>query len=176
MERSRLQAGWLEDTPVGTVLVVLKNISLLEVRLNVEGDPVARAKEISEHVVFGHGTVNRVLEAFRRYFSGEDPLGMSTLCVSYPVGITDFRLRIYEALRTIPPGDTVSYGELAAMAGKPGAARAVGTAMAENPVPIVIPCHRVVATDGLGGFTGGLDLKKTLLRLERSQQNFALDG
>jgi methylated-DNA-[protein]-cysteine S-methyltransferase len=176
MERSRVQAGWLDNTPVGTVLVVLKNISLLEVRMNVQTDPVQLAGELYPHVRFGHGTVERVLEAFRRYFSGEDPVGMNTLCITWPDEITEFRRTVYEALRTVPLGETVSYGELAAMAGKPGAARAVGTAMADNPVPIVVPCHRVVASDGLGGFGGGVELKKTLLKLERARTDFVLEG
>ncbi len=63
-------------------------------------------------------------------------------------------------------GETVTYGELAAMAGRPLAARAVGTTMANNPVPIVVPCHRVVASGSLGGYGAGLEMKKTLLALE----------
>ena len=68
----------------------------------------------------------------------------------------------------IPRGQTCSYAELAARAGRPGAARAVGQAMARNPWPIIVPCHRVVASDGgLGGYGGGLDMKERLLRLEQ---------
>lgn len=79
---------------------------------------------------------------------------------------TPFQRQVWAALRRIPFGRTVTYGELAEQLGKPGAARAVGTANGSNPIPIVTPCHRVVARDGLGGFTGGLDLKRRLLGLE----------
>ena len=63
-------------------------------------------------------------------------------------------------------GETTSYKDLAQRAGRPKASRAVGSAMATNPIPIIVPCHRVVARNGLGGFTGGLDLKQRLLALE----------
>jgi len=67
----------------------------------------------------------------------------------------------------VPPGATISYGELAELVGHPGAARAVGTTMATNPVPIILPCHRVLASDGtLGGYGGGLDMKRELLGIE----------
>jgi len=74
-----------------------------------------------------------------------------------------------QELMKVPAGSTVTYGELAARAGSPGAARAVGNVMATNPMPLLVPCHRVVATDGLGGFTGGLAVKRALLRLEAAK-------
>jgi methylated-DNA-[protein]-cysteine S-methyltransferase len=78
-----------------------------------------------------------------------------------------FHKRALLAARKIPFGRTVTYGELAARAGRPHAARAVGQAMARNPVPLVVPCHRVVAADGnLGGFGGGAAMKRRLLALE----------
>jgi methylated-DNA-[protein]-cysteine S-methyltransferase len=86
-------------------------------------------------------------------------------------GVTDFQKRVYEEARRIPPGATCSYGELAQRLGKPGAARAVGMALGRNPLPLLIPCHRVLAAGGaLGGFTahGGVALKKRLLVIERS--------
>lgn len=91
--------------------------------------------------------------------------------------LSDFQRHVLDTLRLeVPYGETVTYGELAVMAGRPGAARAVGTAMARNPVPFVIPCHRVVAANGLGGYGGGYDgtrrdgiaLKRALLDLEAS--------
>ena len=88
-----------------------------------------------------------------------------------PTGWTEFSRRIYDACRQIESGETVSYKELAGMAGRPRASRAVGTAMAKCRVTIVIPCHRVIASGGkLGGFggPGGLDLKRKLLQLERA--------
>ncbi len=107
-----------------------------------------------------------VVDGLRRYLDG-DPRPFDGLVVA-PVG-TPFQLRVWEACARIPYGATVTYGELAAMAGRPGAARAVGGAMNRNPVPFVIPCHRVVASDGtLGGYgIGGLPVKRWLLDLER---------
>ena len=83
-----------------------------------------------------------------------------------PAG-TDFERRVWEALQQIPYGATRTYGEIAASLGRPAAARAVGSANHKNPIPIVIPCHRVVAANGgLGGYGGGLELKRNLLDLE----------
>ena len=83
---------------------------------------------------------------------------------------TLFRRRVWSKLRALPPGERLSYQELAQRAGSPRAARAVGTAMRENPAPLFIPCHRVVAAKGLGGFgAAGLELKARLLRLESPQ-------
>lgn len=81
---------------------------------------------------------------------------------------TAFQKQILEQTRRIPYGKTLSYSELAAKAGSPGAARAVGNVMRSNRVPLIIPCHRVVAACGLGGFSApqGLDLKRKLLELE----------
>ncbi len=79
-----------------------------------------------------------------------------------------FERRVREAMLRIPYGSTVSYGELAASIGSPGAARAVGTACARNQVPIIVPCHRVVAAGGkIGGYLGGTDMKRWLLDFER---------
>jgi methylated-DNA-[protein]-cysteine S-methyltransferase len=78
-----------------------------------------------------------------------------------------FALRVLRALRRIGYGETTSYGALAARAGSPGAARAVGAVMRKNPLPLIVPCHRVLAAGGaLGGFTGGLEIKRRLLKLE----------
>ncbi len=81
---------------------------------------------------------------------------------------TPFRERVYQTVAAIPSGKTMTYGEVATACGSPGAARAVGSAMAQNPIPVVIPCHRVLAANGLGGFTGrrGVALKADLLALE----------
>jgi methylated-DNA-[protein]-cysteine S-methyltransferase len=86
-------------------------------------------------------------------------------------GIDGFERRVLETARDIPPGATLTYGELAAKAGAPGAAREVGQAMARNRFPIVVPCHRVLAAGGgFGGFSapGGLESKARLLTLERA--------
>ncbi len=83
---------------------------------------------------------------------------------------TGFQIRVYAALLEIPYGEVRSYGEIAAAIGEPGAARAVGAAAGSNPLPLVVPCHRVVASGGkLGGFGGGVGLKKRLLALEHGK-------
>jgi methylated-DNA-[protein]-cysteine S-methyltransferase len=80
-----------------------------------------------------------------------------------------FALRVLRALAEIGYGETTSYGALATRAGSPGAARAVGAVMRKNPLPLIVPCHRVLAAGGaLGGFTGGLEIKRQLLELESS--------
>jgi len=85
-------------------------------------------------------------------------------------GGTGFQAKVWAALRRIPPGRTISYAELAAAVGSPAAVRAVGTANGQNPVPVVIPCHRVVRSDGtLGGYGGGLDRKRWLLDHEKAR-------
>ena len=84
-------------------------------------------------------------------------------------GISDFRKKVYKALRSTKRGDMISYRELSKRIGSPGAARAVGTAMAKNPVPLIIPCHRVVRSNGeIGKFTspGGAGLKRTMQDIE----------
>lgn len=81
--------------------------------------------------------------------------------------VQGFRRRVLEALRRVPYGRVVTYGELARRVGNPGASRAIGGAMGANPVPIVVPCHRVIAAGGkIGGFGGGLDRKRALLAVE----------
>jgi len=100
----------------------------------------------------------------QRYFEGQrvvfdEPLDLA--------GATSFQRRVWLAVRDIPYGETRSYADIARQIGSPRAARAVGQAMAANPVPIVVPCHRVVGSDGgLGGFGSGLNLKRRLLEME----------
>ena len=80
---------------------------------------------------------------------------------------TQFQRQVWSALTTIPYGETLSYGELARRVGRPNACRAVGAANGRNPIPIIIPCHRVIGADGsLTGFGGGLPIKRRLLQLE----------
>jgi len=82
-------------------------------------------------------------------------------------GATPFQIKVWQATKSIPYGDTRSYRWVAEQIGRPGAARAVGLALARHPLPIIIPCHRVVNSDGrLGGFSGGLEMKRHLLNLE----------
>lgn len=91
-------------------------------------------------------------------------------------GVPDFAKRVYESARRIAPGETLTYGEIAHRLGSPGAARAVGGALGRNPVPIVVPCHRVLAANGkIGGFSGagGIATKRALLALERGDTEIA---
>jgi len=91
----------------------------------------------------------------------------------FPIDLhgTPFEMEVWTALQNIPYGSTVTYGELATRLGRPGAARAVGSANGRNPIPIVVPCHRVIAAGGkLGGYGGGLTLKRQLLDLESGQR------
>lgn len=82
---------------------------------------------------------------------------------------TAYTRRIYEVVSPIPRGETLTYAEVATIAGRPGASRSVGAAMARNPLAPIIPCHRVVGSDGsLTGYGGGLDMKRSLLAMERS--------
>lgn len=119
----------------------------------------------------GRGEETPLLRAAREellaYFAGErrdfdlplDPAG------------TDFQRAVWEALRAIPYGGTRTYGEIAAAVGRPKAVRAVGQANHVNPLPIFIPCHRVVGKNGaLTGYAGGLDLKRALLALESGKE------
>ncbi len=101
----------------------------------------------------------------QQYFDGQRVLFDEPLDLS---GATAFQRRVWLAVRDIPCGETRSYGQIARQVGSPGAARAVGRAMATNPVPIVVPCHRVIGSDGdLRGFGGGLNLKRRMLEMER---------
>jgi methylated-DNA-[protein]-cysteine S-methyltransferase len=100
---------------------------------------------------------------FGEYFVGS----RETFGFAREQGGTPFQLRVWAELARIPYGATITYGELARRIGRPKAFRAVGTANGRNALPIVVPCHRVVASDGLGGFGGGLATKRILLDLER---------
>lgn len=112
---------------------------------------------------------NPILEQAARelseYFAGERKKFDVPLS---PAG-TDFQKKVWAALETIPYGETVTYGDIAAKIGKPGAAIAVGQANSRNPIPILIPCHRVIGANGkLVGYTGGMHIKETLLTIEGS--------
>lgn len=98
------------------------------------------------------------------YFAGR----RHTFSISLAPEGTPFQQRVWQALQTIPYGTTLTYGEVAQRLGQPSASRAVGGANGRNPVVIIIPCHRVVASKGLGGYTGGVELKRWLLAHESS--------
>ena len=110
------------------------------------------------------GVESGAKRALTAYFAG-DVGALDTLSVA--TGGTDFQRSVWTALRTIPTGETVSYGELARRIGNPKAVRAVGLANGANPIGIVVPCHRVIGSDGgLGGYGGGVERKAWLLKHE----------
>ena len=140
------------QTPIGSVAVQTDGGVVREVNLGARGRPQAVSTPVARDLA--------------RYFSGESvDFGRYDVDLS---GYTEFERRVYAATRRIPPGEVRTYGDIARVIGKPGASRAVGNALGKNPACIVIPCHRVVASDGLGGFTGGLAWKRRLLHLEGS--------
>jgi methylated-DNA-[protein]-cysteine S-methyltransferase len=110
-----------------------------------------------------------VIRQLQAYFRGE----LKTFDVLLAMEGTGFQLRVWNALRAIPYGETISYAQLAERIGNPKAVRAVGLANGSNPIPIIVPCHRVIGSDGsLTGFGGGLATKKILLELESKQLSF----
>lgn len=113
------------------------------------------------------GWIAGVIEDIARYFAGE-PISFDTVPVDLS-GVDDFRLSIYSAAKTLRTGETTTYGELAVRAGRPGLPRETGQALGSNPVPLIIPCHRILAAGGkIGGFSapGGATTKEKMLRLE----------
>ena len=118
--------------------------------------------------VYASGLMRPLQQRIQAYFEGEHAAFQDLpLCHT---GQSLFCQAVYEALARVPSGITVSYAELADLAGHPGAARAVGRVMSANPTPLIVPCHRVVtASGGLGGFSapGGVDTKKRLLEHEK---------
>jgi methylated-DNA-[protein]-cysteine S-methyltransferase len=107
-----------------------------------------------------------VIRQLQAYFRGE----LKQFDLPLAMEGTEFQLRVWNALRTIPYGETTTYAQLAERIGNPKAVRAVGLANGSNPIPIIVPCHRVIGSDGsLTGFGGGLSTKKKLLELENRQ-------
>jgi methylated-DNA-[protein]-cysteine S-methyltransferase len=96
------------------------------------------------------------------YFAGE----RTDFDVRMELDGTDFQREVWSELRRIPYGETISYGELARRVGRPSAPRAVGQANGRNPIPVIVPCHRVLASNGIGGYGGGLKVKRQLLGVE----------
>ncbi|MFT3762385.1 MAG: methylated-DNA--[protein]-cysteine S-methyltransferase [Pseudoxanthomonas sp.] len=146
-------------SPVGTLTLVADDAHLREIHFPKERHP-------SKRPLPGEGD-NAVLRAAREqleaYFAGR--LRRFDLPL-HPAG-TDFQREVWAMLARIPYAETWSYGELARRIGKPDAVRAVGAANGRNPIPIVLPCHRVIGADGsLTGFGGGLPTKRFLLQLE----------
>lgn len=147
------------DTPIGPLALTAGPVGLVRIDFgSIPGcaDPGPGA-EADAHLA-------RAAIELGEYFAGERRSFTVVLDRSTRTG---FRGEVLDALEEVPYGETVSYGELAGMAGRPLAARAVGTAMATNPLPLVVPCHRVIAAGGaLGGYGPGSELKVQLLEME----------
>lgn len=118
-----------------------------------------------ENAVLSDQAHESVIHQVREYFEGK----LCTFSVDLDLQGTPFQRMVWRAVSAIPYGKTLSYGDIAREIGKGNAARALGRAVGANPVPLVIPCHRVIGKDGkLGGFSSGLDLKRKLLELEKA--------
>ena len=159
------------DSPIGSLLLAATTQGLVRVAFASEDhDEVLRrlAERVSPRVLRAPGRLADVARELDEYFDGR------RRSFDLPVDLRlahGFRQRVLAHLPEIGYGRTASYATVAASAGSPNAVRAVGTACAMNPVPLVIPCHRVVRSDGsLGGYAGGPEIKLTLLKLERSNQ------
>ncbi len=157
------------DSPVGRVLVAAGEQGVLRVAFEVQGHDAALedlAARVGPRVLEGGTRLDPVLRELDEYFAG------TRRAFDVPVDLRlarGFRRDVVEALRRLPYGTTATYRELAAVVGRPAAVRAVGTACATNPLPLLLPCHRVVRSDGTAGrYAGGDDAKRALLTLERS--------
>jgi len=161
----------LFDTPIGTCAVAWGDEGLQWVQLPEASKSRLRARLREQLGGVEEATppaaIRRSIGQVKRLLSGKaTDLSAAELDMT---GVTPFARRVYAALREIGPGQTITYGQLAARVGSPGGARAVGAAMARNPWPLVVPCHRVLAADGkLGGFSahGGTVTKARILALE----------
>ncbi len=137
----------------------VRRVELFETAPTSPGGPPRRTENSACEIL------ERACSELDRYFSGEKITFRSPL--DFDGSGTPFQLRVWKALFEIPRGEFRTYGELAARVGSPRAARAVGQAVGQNPLPVIFPCHRVISGDGrLGGFSCGVRLKVLLLELE----------
>lgn len=156
------------DSPIGTLLAAATAAGL--VRVTLPGEDHDRVLESLGEALHARPKaspqpLDHVSREVAEYFAGTRTQFDVPLDLSLARG---FRRAVLTELRAVGYGKTVSYGELASLAGNPRASRAAGSACATNPLPIVIPCHRVVRSDGgLGGYGGGLEVKRYLLDLEQ---------
>lgn len=139
-------------SPVGPLLITSSDRGIREIRFLDE--PLDNVTEIPGNIV----------DELLAYFAGE----LREFSVETDLeNVSGFTRKVLTATAEIPYGETVSYGEIARRIGMPGATQAVGNALGANPVPIVVPCHRVIRSDGsMGWFTGGPHIKRALLRIE----------
>jgi methylated-DNA-[protein]-cysteine S-methyltransferase len=148
-----------QDTYLGRIGIAEEGGSITNVFLGA--DPVPQGMEVAETPL-----LREAFQQLERYLAGE--LTEFSLAL-LPAG-TPFMQRVWEALRRVPYGRTASYRDIATAVGNPRAVRAVGMANGRNPIPIFIPCHRIIGSSGkLVGYRGGLELKQRLLELERGR-------
>jgi len=163
------------DTAVGEVGLAWSEAGLTWVQLPEVEPAATRARLLSKIEDAGPMTaaselprwVEDAMTSLREHLAGK-PQDLARFPLDL-ARVAPFTAKVFRAAQAIPPGQTTTYGELAVIAGSPGASRAVGRAMATNPWPVIVPCHRVVAAGGgVGGFSahGGLVTKEKLLRLE----------
>lgn len=145
-------------TPVGQMRVEVSDHGLCSLTL-----PRGRDRRRRKGMAGLDAMLRRLQRDLRDYFEGK------VMELRHPLdlgGATTFQRAVWRALRRIPHGQTRTYAQIARSIGRPKACRAVGTACGSNPLPLLIPCHRAVACNGLGGFSAGLGWKKFLLDLE----------
>jgi methylated-DNA-[protein]-cysteine S-methyltransferase len=150
------------DSPVGPLTLAGVGSALMHLRMTEQSHEPDRSHWTSADP----GAFAGAVEQLDAYFAGT----LTEFDVAVEVAGTPFQRRVWTALQTIPYGETRSYGQIADQIGSPGASRAVGLANGRNPVSIIVPCHRVIGSNGgLTGYGGGLDRKKTLLALEKAE-------
>lgn len=157
------------ETPIGVLRLAVTQVGVARIGLPRSSGP-GFAGWLRTTFVDAERTpwlplVDKLSQELREYFAGQRRV------FSLPLDLrgTEFQRAVWREIAAIPYGETRTYGTIAAAAGSPRAVRAAGTATGNNPVPILIPCHRVIAAQGrLGGFSGGLDAKRRLLALERA--------
>ena len=147
------------DTPIGELLLAGEDDAL-----SMIGFPKGSMRRDPEpDWIYNEKPLANARKQLDEYFKG----ARKDFDLPLKLGGTEFQVSVLRALQNIPYGETVSYGEIAKRIGRPKAVRAVGAANGRNPIPIVVPCHRVIGSGGdLTGFGGGLDTKEALLRLE----------
>ena len=147
------------DTPIGELLLAGQSDALSMIGFP-EG---AMRRDPEPDWIYNEAPFEKVQTQLSEYFRGE----RKDFDLPLKLDGTEFQISVLEALREIPYGETTSYGAIAKQIGRPKAMRAVGAANGRNPIPIIVPCHRVIGSTGdLTGFGGGLDTKEALLRLE----------
>lgn len=159
------------DSPFGTLLVFAGEAGILRLALSPEPEEEVLADlagRVSPRIGrTGREVITETRRQLDRYFAGE----LTSFEVPLDWRLTrDFRRQVLRQTAAIPYGATASYSEVAARAGSPRAVRAAGTALATNPLPILVPCHRVLRADGtVGAYLGGTGMKESLLELERER-------